>query len=292
MNEKTYVIHSNEYSYTHWPFTICGTRINSYFSDAHLATQTLHQLVAQYMRSPNLKKHLELVQAPSNLLRLLDDYVYQTTGQCFVQEPYLKFLDNLDFHETLDFIVDTSFNPRSYSGDELAIYSLPDSLNETELVELCEIANLQPYELTEFQDTPYFYALWDNRESQFIYTFDDNDICQGLLFATSIDHLQQHYELLENFTRWGAYRIEGELSEISPSPKALESYIKACSNLNYRNSALYVHWLGITELIELNQLLHHPIIEVKTLSLEELIQAQENRPYRFHYSTSSETRSE
>ncbi len=126
----TYVIRAKYFGYNDEVFYIAGNRIANIFDNKQQAEATYKQLEIESARDFALYEVESLFEADEAQLKQLDDFVFARCGE--------HILDD----------------------DELSMDILPVSLNDEDTFEFVQLAEMQKFQLIQFDQEVKFYGLW------------------------------------------------------------------------------------------------------------------------------------
>lgn len=154
-------------------------------------------------------------------------------------------------------------------------YPVLERLSEEELQAFLDISGISKYEMFEIEDTQKLYVLWICAKGDYLRHGEDNSILFGdnSSFITTDEMMWLHQQggLPEE--------IHGDLHEISEFPVALQAlfsvpwedaydYDQDAKKLNLR----WYSYNGIEKYLKLNHLLKHKLMELRQLSIYEIIE--------------------
>ena len=162
-----------------------------------------------------------------------------------------------------------------FTSDDRRDTFIPDELSDEDFTHLLAISHLSAYKLTKFDDEPTFYAIWLDNADKYLMEYDEYST--ALVFGTSMSELQDESgETLENYFYDHPEVLEGDISTITDSPKILQDFLDKSKDISYdeQQNCISIDNPKSGEIFALNELLKTPIFSIRTLSLEEVMDIQ------------------
>ena len=162
----TYVIREQYFGYNDEVFYVAGNRIANVFEDKQQAEAVYKQLEINGARDFALYEVESLFDADETLLKKLDDFVFSRSG------------DHI------------------YQDGEVSRDTLPESLSDEDTFEFIQLANMQKFQLVQFEHEAKFYALWSVKQQKWV---EEHDECfAGLIYSESLDAFKSKVEHIVN----------------------------------------------------------------------------------------------
>lgn len=139
----TYVIREKYFGYNDEVFYVAGNRIANVFEDKQQAEAVYKQLEINGARDFALYEVESLFDADETLLKKLDDFVLSRSG------------DHI------------------YQDGEVSRDTLPASLSDEDTFEFIQLANMQKFQLVQFEHEAKFYALWSVKQQKWVEEHDE-----------------------------------------------------------------------------------------------------------------------
>ena len=253
MSNKVYVIRSHQFGYNDECYYVCGSRIDTVYTDKKQAETAYKSLQVKYIRNTQLSDEGSIFDAEAGLIEKLNDFVFEKTGVylCDKNSDYLEY-----------------------------DASLPTVLSDDEVFEFGKLADISGYQLVAFNEKAIFYALWDTEEQDFLHDYDEG--YEGLSYAhTEAKALVGLEDWIYNKDWDSKLKLKGSLEKLSGSPILLQQLIESNKRMSYQveKSRLVVKKTKVKDLVALNALLSQPLFEVRELTPEAIIELEKNLGY-------------
>ena len=248
-----YVIREKYFGYNDEVFYASGNRIASIFEQKEQAEATYKQLEINGVRDFPLYEVESLFDADETLLKKLDDFVFSCSG------------DHI------------------YQDGEVSRDTLPASLSDEDTFEFIQLANMQKFQLVQFECEAKFYALWSVKQQKWV---EEHDECfAGLIYSESLDAFKSKVEHIFADYDYSAIEIKGSLDELSAQPILLQAMISTRSGLSYDEAkqTLVIDAWQDEALYAVNSLLKQPLFEIKEINLEEIQKIEKDLAKQYSY---------
>ena len=224
------------FGYNDENFYISGWQAGKVYDDREDAEATYRKLQLQYLRDLQLGEHEYVFDGDPKYLEKISNFIKDRTGKTVFDGDYIE----------------------SYCDGHTA-------MNDDDLFEFGEFADMRGYKLIEFDDDPVFYVLFDPREGEYVQYFDED--FQGPVFANSLDELN---DLITEHADDAGWSGKGSLEELSENPVLLRQTIDSAKGIKYDESRqrLTISRPGPGEAVALNSLLRKPIFEVREMDID------------------------
>lgn len=159
---------------------------------------------------------------------------------------------------------------------------IPQELNDKDFQALLELADLEAYKLTKFDEEPYFYALWEYPAQGYAMEYDE--CSTALVYAPTIEDLFKEAEdNIENYIYENEEYFSGSLEELSETPSILKEFLAQSNMFEWQEGEAKIELVGRIndEILRLNELLKKPIYRIDKLTLAEVqkIEAENSEEY-------------
>lgn len=249
----TYVIRAKYFGYNDEVFYIAGNRIANIFDNKQQAEATYKQLEIDGARDFALYEVDSLFEADEEKLRSLDEFVFSRCGE--------HILDD----------------------DELSMDILPVSLNDEDTFEFVQLAEMQKFQLVQFDQDAKFYGLWSMKKQQWLEEHDEG--FAGLVYSENPELLGKSVGKV--FAEYDdcSIRLAGSLSELSAQPVLLKALIGAESGLSYdeNKQELIIDFWQQEALYAVNPLLKQPLFAIREISLEDIQRIEKDLARQYGY---------
>lgn len=257
MSNKTWVIRGHVFGYNDETYYVSGSAINSVYQDKVAAEAAYKQLEVAAAR-----------QFP----------LHETEAFFNGDESFFKALDNFVFERCGERILDGSGWPKCEE--------LTDKLSDDDTFDFISQAGMNAYQLVEFDGAASFFAVWLPHKQNYYVQHDE--FVASLVYGPSRDALQSQLEYLMYEFDNETLVIYGELAEISPQPVLLEQVLKVHKAAKYNavKKELVIKGAGDAEvaaLLAVNELLTAPVLEFKTLDLQEVMKIEKELQAEYGY---------
>ena len=249
----TYVIRAKYFGYNDEVFYIAGNRIANIFDNKQQAEATYKQLEIDSARDFALYEVESLFEADEEQLRLLDEFVFSRCGE--------HILDD----------------------DELSMDVLPASLNDEDTFEFVQLAEMQKFQLIQFDQEVKFYGLWSMKKQQWFEEHDEG--FAGLVYSENPELLRNSVGEIFAEYDYSAIHLNGTVLELSEQPILLEALIATESGLSYDDNKkiLTIDAWQDEALYAVNPLLKQPLFEVKEIGLDEIQDIEKQLAKQYSY---------
>lgn len=249
----TYVIRAKYFGYNDEVFYIAGNRIANIFDNKQQAEATYKQLEIESARDFALYEVESLFEADEAQLKQLDDFVFAHCGE--------HILDD----------------------DELSMDVLPASLNDEDTFEFVQLAEMQKFQLIQFDQEVKFYGLWSMKKQQWFE--EHNEGFAGLVYSENSEVLRNSVGKIFAEYDYCSIHLNGTLSELSEQPGLLEALIATESGLSYDEAEqnLSIAYSKHEALYAVNSLLKQPLFEIKEISLEDIQRIEKDLARQYSY---------
>ncbi|RBP51210.1 hypothetical protein [Arenicella xantha] len=243
-----YVIRQYQFGYNDECYYISGSNILKVYDNEAEAEAAYRKLEVAHIRSAELSEQSSLWDAGDDELKPLNDFVQSKTGK------HLFAGDRPEYND-----------------------SLPTELTDDEVLEFGKLADIQGYKLVTFENEPLFYAIWIFGEDEDWHKDYDE-------YSTSLVYSESREEIIESigdvaYDQWYDYKIKGTLEELSDSPALLASLLENTKKMKFvekpNKSFIKLKSEDGAALTALNELLKEPLFAIKELSLEQVLEIEE-----------------
>lgn len=250
----TYVIREKYFGYNDEVFYASGNRIASIFEQKEKAEATYKQLEINGARDFPLYEVESLFDADETLLKKLDDFVFSRSG------------DHI------------------YKDGEVSRDTLPENLSDEDTFEFIQLANMQKFQLVQFECEAKFYALWSVKQQKWVEEHDE--FFAGLAYADQPEQLKTNVRSIFADYDYDDIELKGSFEDLSEQPVLLQALIKNNKALKYNNkSQTLIIMQGWEEegLYAVNPLLKQPLFEIKEISLDEIQTIEKELAKQYSY---------
>lgn len=250
----TYVIREKYFGYNDEVFYASGNRIASIFEQKEKAEATYKQLEINGARDFPLYEVESLFDADEALLKKLDDFVFSRLG------------DHI------------------YKDGEVSRDTLPENLSDEDTFEFIQLANMQKFQLVQFECEAKFYALWSVKQQKWVEEHDE--FFAGLAYADQPEQLKTNVRSIFADYDYDDIELKGSFEDLSEQPVLLQALIKNNKALKYNNkSQTLIIMQGWEEegLYAVNPLLKQPLFEIKEISLDEIQTIEKELAKQYSY---------
>ncbi|MCY6413180.1 hypothetical protein QTA56_13765 [Acinetobacter sp. VNH17] len=251
---STYVIREKYFGYNDEVFYASGNRIHNVFEDKEQAEAAYKQLEINGARNFALYEVESLFDADETLLKKLDDFVFARCGEHIYQEG------------------------------EVSRDTLPESLSDEDTFEFIQLADMQKFQLVQFEQEARFYALWSVKKQQWLEEHDE--FFASLAYADQPEQLKSHVRTIFADYDYGDIELKGSFEDLSEQPVLLQALIKNNKALKYNDkSQTLIILQGWEEegLYAINPLLKQPLFEIKEIGLEEIQTIEKELAKQYSY---------
>jgi len=230
-----FVIRPYCFGYNDENFYITGWQAGKAFESREEAEAAYRTLQLQYLRELPLGEHEYVFDGDSKYLEKISNFIREKTGKTVFDGDYIE--STCDGHK---------------------------EMNDDDLFEFGEFAEMRGYKLIEVDDEPVFYVLFDPEGDEYVQFYDEE--FQGPVFGNSLDELNglivEHAD-----SNWSA---RGSLEDLSENPVLLRQAIDSATGIDYDEDKqrLTMSRPGPGEAVALNGLLKKPIFEVREMDIE------------------------
>lgn len=249
----TYVIRAKYFGYNDEVFYAAGNRITNIFDNKQQAEVAYKQLEVNSAR----------------------DFALHEIDSLFdVDEAHLKELDNFVFSRCGEHI---------YEDGDLSDDVLPEKLNDDDTFEFIQLAEMQKYQLVQFDHEVEFYGLWSTKKQQWV---EEHDECfASLVYSENLEKLKNKVNHIFADYDYSSIPLEGSLEDLSEQPVLLKALIVAESGLDYdeNKKILTIGYRQKEALYAVNPLLKQPLFEIKQIALEEIQRIEKDLTEQYGY---------
>jgi hypothetical protein len=250
----TYVIREKYFGYNDEVFYVAGNRIANVFEDKQQAEAVYKQLEINGARDFALYEVESLFDADETLLKKLDDFVFSRSG------------DHI------------------YQDGEVSRDTLPESLSDEDTFEFIQLANMQKFQLVQFEHEAKFYALWSVKQQKWVEEHDE--FFASLAYADQPEQLKTNVRTIFADYDYGDIELKGSFEDLSEQPVLLQALIKNNKALKYNNKSQTLTILQGWEeegLYAVNPLLKQPLFEIKEIEIEEIQRIEKDLAAQYSY---------
>jgi hypothetical protein len=260
MSSNKYALRANTFGYNDEYYNIydgsVDGRICGLYDTREAAIEAWKKLEHQKVSKNPLGNVQEFIELPEEKLQELDNFVFEHCGEHIVNDGWLD--------EECETII-----------AKMTVEQVFEFLNKAELC---------AYTLVEYQPTnDKFYVWWLAEKETYICSSEELGLSGGVCQASSVEALFNNYNwFLESYLEEqdeGDYcHFKGTLEEISHSPEILRTLIATKPNIDYDEAEQSLTLRDVAVLKEVYPLLIHPPIEVREVTLEQIIEIEKNLP--------------
>jgi len=242
-----YVIRQHQFGYNDECYYISHSDIYKVFDSEKEAVVALDELQVKHIRNVELYEHESLWDATKSDLVELNEFVQKKIGRKLFPDEAPQYEDRV-----------------------------PKELADQDVLELGKMADIEGYQLVQFENEPVFYAIW---------LIDDNDWHPAEYeYRSSLAYEESRDEIIEElgtaaYFNWNEHEIAGSVDSLSDSPTILNSLIEKTDGFDFVNNdgeqVLKLESDDGAALAALNELLKQPLFEIRELSLEQIIEIEE-----------------
>ncbi|MCH7388601.1 hypothetical protein MMO39_15060 [Acinetobacter modestus] len=250
----TYVIREKYFGYNDEVFYASGNRIASIFEQKEQAEAIYKQLEINGARDFPLYEVESLFDADEALLKKLDDFVFSRSG------------DHI------------------YKDGEISRDTLPENLSDEDTFEFIQLADMQKFQLVQFEHEAKFYALWSVKQQKWVEEHDE--FFASLAYADQPEQLKTNVRTIFADYDYGDIELKGSFEDLSEQPVLLQALIKTNKALKYNNkSQTLIILQGWEEegLYAVNPLLKQPLFEIKEIEIEEIQRIEKDLAAQYSY---------
>ena len=250
----TYVIREKYFGYNDEVFYASGNRIASIFEQKEQAEATYKQLEINGVRDFPLYEVESLFDADETLLKKLDDFVFSCSG------------DHI------------------YQDGEVSRDTLPASLSDEDTFEFIQLANMQKFQLVQFEHEAKFYALWSVKQQKWVEEHDE--FFASLAYADQPEQLKTNVRTIFADYDYDDIELKGSFEDLSEQPVLLQALIENNKALKYNNKSQTLTILQGWEeegLYAVNPLLKQPLFEIKEIEIEEIQRIEKDLAAQYSY---------
>ena len=261
-----YVIYRNSFGYSDECFYVLGSFIDSIFDDKDEAEAACRKLELEYQK------------------RYVSDHLHE-------QESIFEHGWEEGFQKKInDFTNEKVGKPLLIPEEREPDYNVFTSLNDDDLLSLTDLLENKGYQLVEYDNSVNFFALKfiDSK----IFLVERGEYTCYLAYSESKDTLMKE---LSGFLQWDDSKIvklfksqtRSELGELAESPGLLEKLLKSegCNINIIPEMGIDLEGKTGQFCLSVNELLKNPILEVVSLSLDEVRELEKeisDNPQRFY----------
>ena len=257
MSDKTYVIRGYHFGYNDETFYVAGSSIHKIYHDKAEAEANYKRLEVAAARQFSLHEMSSFFDGDEDFIKKMDDFVFTRCGEHIVDE-------------------DGCVNEEELTG----------ALNDDDTFEFINLAAMKSYQLVEFDGEPKFFAAWlPHKDSYYI----KHDECSASLVCKESKEalIAKLKNIFDEFDDWHVL-LHGELSDLSDTPALLEQVLNSHKKAIYNSSKkeLVIKGYGEKELAALlavNALLKTPVLEIKELTLQEVLALEQSLQSEYEY---------
>jgi hypothetical protein len=249
----TYVIREKYFGYNDEVFYVAGNRIANVFEDKQQAEAAYKQLEIKGARDFALYEVESLFNATEEELQKLDDFVFARCGEHIAD------------------------------GGDISDDVLPESLSDEDTFEFIQLADMQKFQLVQFEYEVKFYGLWSVKKQQWV---EEHDECfASLVYSENTDELKNKIEYVFADYDYDAIQLKGTLEQLSEQPLLLKALLATESGLSYdeNTQTLTIGAWQEDALYAINPLLKQPIFEIKEIGLEEIQTIEKELAKQYSY---------
>ncbi|MFZ3192678.1 MAG: hypothetical protein WA154_05665 [Moraxellaceae bacterium] len=240
-----YALRANFFGYNDETYYVAGHQIQQIYDDLAQAKAALFALELENARQFELYEVDSFFNADDSFIEKMDAFVFERCGEHIAE------------------------------NGEVIEGTIPEALSDADTVEFVQMAGMNSYQIIEVPTDKLFYALWLTGQQQYALNHDESGT--SLIYAESAQQLLD--KQLENvmYTLDDALTLSGTLEQLSDSPTLLQAAIDSQKNLSYNSKTqqLQIKDYDPQALRAVHELLKSPLYEVRTLSLPELIQLEQ-----------------
>ena len=248
-----YVIRAKYFGYNDEVFYVMGNRIANVFDNQAAADEAYKRLEIHSARDFALHEVESLFDASEKELQALDDFVFSRCGA------------------------------HIYENGELSRDELPESLSDEDTFAFVQRAEMQKFQLVQFEHEAKFYGLWSVKKQQWAEEHDE--FFAGLIYAEDPEQLKGKVGHI--FADYGHSEIslQGSFEDLSSQPGLLKALVAAQGGLGYdeQKQMLYIGAWEDDALYAVNALLKQPLFEIKEIGLEEIQRLEKELAKQYSY---------
>jgi hypothetical protein len=244
MSNKVWVIRNNRFGYDdeYYCAAYSPTNIQAIYHDEQEAKEAYKAFEVEAFRS--MEVELEGVNifctgGYDELLTKLDDFVFEKTGEHFIEDGRL---DNPDI-----------------------VYEMDDD----DLLNFIQLAEINQYVLVEFDSKTNFFVLWLTQPQK--YYIEENYNGEKYVYCSQIQDVT--YWSLDSLYD-NDLSVSGSLSELSDQPILLKKVIESHASCDYNVESQVLNIADDQALFAINPLLKNPIFEVRQLTIEQIAEIE------------------
>lgn len=230
-----FVIRENFFGYNDEVFYVSGKRISQTFQDQIQAELSYKQLEIAAARNFELHEISTFFDASLEELQKYDDFVFSRCGEHIVEDG--NIIEDI----------------------------LPKQLSDDDTFAFVQLANMQSYQLIQFDEEIQFYGLWSIKNQEWIKEYDECFV--GLIYTQTPDKLKDKLDYVFSEQDNSEIILKGNLEDLSNQPTLLQAVIDAQKGLKYSKQKLTIKAWDNDALFAVNPLLNKPIFEIRTLDL-------------------------
>lgn len=240
-----YALRANYFGYNDETYYVAGHQIQQIYDDLAQAKAALFDLELNNARQFELYEVDSFFNADDSFIETMDAFVFERCGEHIAE------------------------------NGEVIEGTIPDALSDADTVEFVQMAGMNSYQIIEVPTDKVFYALWLTGQQQYALNHDEGGT--SLIYAESAQQLLD--KQLENvmYTLDDALTLSGTLEQLSDSATLLQAAIDSQKNLSYnsKKQQLQIKDYDPQALRAVHDLLKTPLYELRTLSLVELMQLEQ-----------------
>lgn len=236
----TYVIREKYFGYNDEVYYVAGNRVTNIFDNKQQAEAAYKQLEVNSARDFALYEIESLFDADDTHLKQLDDFVFSRCGVHIYKNGHLS--------------------------DDI----LPKKLNDDDTFEFIQLAEMQKYQLVQFDQEVKFYGLWSTKKQQWVEEHDE--YFTGLVYCENPEQLKSEVRNIFADYDYASIELKGSLEELSEQPVLLKALLTTEVGLNYdeNKKVLTIDSWQQEALYTLNPLLKQPLFEIKLIDFDEI----------------------
>ena len=242
-----YVIRQHQFGYNDECYYISCSDIYKVFDSKDEAEKALNELQVKHIRNVELHEHESLWDARQGDLDELENFVKEKTGKSLFPDGTPQYDDRV-----------------------------PKELADNDVLELGRMADIEGYQLVTFENEPVFYAIW---------LFEDEDWHPSEYeYRSSLAYEESRDDIIEElgnaaYFNWNEHEISGTADSLSDSPTMLSSLVQKTEGFDFvttnGDTCLRLDSNDGKALSALNELLKQPLFEIRELTIEEVIEIQD-----------------
>ena len=250
MSKSTYVIQNYHFGYNDECFYRCGSKIGEVFDNKEEAEKAFRELQIDYVRTANLGEVESLFDGGTKHVKKVAAFIMEKTGT--------QILDD--------------------NGYIQSFVKLPKTMSDEDVLEVAALAKMAAYKLIAFDSEPIFYAIWNIGNENYEMEYDE--YFTGLIYSEHREDLNAYLEDVMSNEDWSKLKLEGTLDEISDQPVLLKQFVSATKGFQYDEDKKVLKFKRpkVADLVAVNELLKNKLFELRSLTLKEVQEIEENIP--------------